>query len=128
MAFKDEFKTFILKGNVLDLAIAVVIGGAFGKIVTAMVNGLVMPLVSYVLPSGEWQTWVVGKFHLGGILAALVDFLVIALVIFLILIKGVGKLKKKQDEAPAPVMKECPFCLEQIPDAATRCKFCTSQL
>lgn len=128
MAFKDEFKAFILKGNVLDLAIAVVIGGAFGKIVTAMVNGLVMPLVSYVLPGGAWQTWVVGKFQVGLILAALVDFVVIALVIFLVLIKGVGKLHKKKEAPPAPEMKECPFCLEQVLAAATRCKFCTSQL
>lgn len=130
MSFKDEFKAFIMKGNVVDLAIAVVIGGAFGKIVSAFVEGLVMPLVGYVLPKGDWQAWAVGKFQIGKVLGATVDFTVIALVIFLVLVKGLGALaRKKEEEAPAaPATRECPLCLEQVPAAAKRCRHCTGDL
>ena len=130
MSLKDEFKAFIMKGNVIDLAVAVVVGGAFGKIVTAFVDGIVMPLVSYVLPANiKWEEWVLGKFRLGAVLGATVNFLIIALVIFLVLIKLLGKFMKKE-EAPAlpPSTKECPACLEQVAIKATRCKYCTSQL
>jgi len=132
MSFKDDFKAFIMKGNVVDLAIAVVIGGAFGKIVTAFVSGIVMPLVSYVLPKGDWQAWTLGKFEIGKVLGAAVDFVIIALVIFLVLVKGLGALsslkKKEADVAEAPTTKECPYCLEQIPLAARKCKHCTSEV
>ena len=127
MSLKDEFKTFILKGNVVDLAIAVVVGAAFGKIVTAFVDGVVMPLVTYVLPANiKWEEWVLGKFRIGAVLGASVNFLIIALVVFLVLIKFLGKFMKK--EVAAPTTKECPACLEQVPLKATRCKYCTSQL
>jgi len=129
MSVKDEFKAFIMKGNVVDLAIAVVIGGAFGKIVSAFVSGVVMPLVSYVLPKGDWQVWTLGKFEIGKVLAAGVDFIIIALVVFFVLVKGVSalaSLKKKEEIAEAPTTKECPYCLEQIPLAAKKCKHCTS--
>lgn len=129
MAIKDEFKAFIMKGNIVDLAVAVVIGGAFGKIVSAFVEGLVMPLVGLVLPKGEWQTFMVGKFAVGKVLGATVDFLIIALVVFLVLVKGIGALaRRKEEEAPAPTTRECPACLEQVALAATRCKHCTSPL
>lgn len=124
----SDFKDFIAKGNVLDLAVAVVIGGAFGKIVTALVGGLVMPLVGYVLPKGDWQAWAVGKFQIGPVLGAAVDFLLIALVVFLVFVKGFGSLKKKEEAAAAPETKTCPACLEEVPKAATRCKHCTSQV
>ena len=129
MSMKDEFKTFIVKGNVIDLAVAVVVGGAFGKIVTAFVDGLVMPLVTYVLPANiKWEEWVLGKFRVGAVLGATVNFLIIALVIFLVLIKFLGKFMKKGEVPAAPTTKECPACLEQVPLKATRCKHCTSQL
>lgn len=130
MSLKDEFKTFIMKGNVVDLAIAVVVGGAFGKIVTAFVDGIVMPLVTMVLPANiKWEEWVLGKFRIGSVLGATVNFLIIALVIFLVLIKFLGRFMKKEEAAPAaPTTKECPACLEQVPLKATRCKYCTSQL
>ena len=101
MSMKDEFKAFVMKGNVVDLAIAVVVGGAFGKIITAFVDGIVMPLVTYVLPANiKWEEWILGKF-----------------------------VKKEEAAAPAePTTKECPACLEQVPLKATRCKHCTSQL
>ena len=127
MSLKDEFKAFIMKGNVVDLAIAVVVGAAFSKIVSAFVDGIVMPLVSYVLPANiKWEEWVIGKFRIGAVLGATVDFLIIALVIFLVLVKFLGRFMKKQ--AAAPTTKECPFCLEQVPLKATRCKHCTSQI
>jgi large conductance mechanosensitive channel len=127
MSMKDEFKAFIMKGNVVDLAIAVVIGGAFGKIITAFVDGIVMPLVTMVLPANiKWEEWVLGKFRIGTVLGATVNFLIIALVIFLVLIKFLGKFIKKEEAAPTT--KECPACLEQVPLKATRCKHCTSQL
>lgn len=127
MSLRDEFKAFIMKGNVVDLAIAVVIGAAFAKIVSAFVDGIVMPMVSYVLPANiKWEEWVIGKFRIGAVLGATVDFLIIALVIFLVLVKFLGRFMKK--EAAAPTTKECPFCLEQVPLKATRCKHCTSQI
>jgi large conductance mechanosensitive channel len=130
MSLKDEFKTFIMKGNVVDLAIAVVVGGAFGQIVTAFVDGIVMPLVTMVLPANiKWEEWVIGTFRIGSVLGATVNFLIIALVIFLVLIKFLGRFMKKEEAAAAvPTTKECPACLEQVPLKATRCKYCTSQL
>jgi large conductance mechanosensitive channel len=126
---KDEFKAFIMKGNVIDLAVAVVVGGAFGKIVTAFVDGMVMPLVTYVLPANiKWEEWVLGKFRIGAVLGASVNFLIIALVIFLVLIKLLGRFIKKEEAPAAPDTRECPACLEQVPLKATRCKHCTSQL
>lgn len=128
MSMKDEFKAFVLKGNVVDLAVAVVVGAAFGKIVSAFVDGIVMPMVSYVLPSGDWQAWTLGKLKIGTVLGATVDFLIIALVVFLILVKLLGSLTKKPKAPEASTTKECPACLEQVPLKASRCKHCTSQL
>ncbi|WP_243383569.1 large conductance mechanosensitive channel protein MscL [Geothrix alkalitolerans] len=129
MSLKDEFKAFIMKGNVVDLAIAVVVGGAFGKIVTAFVDGLVMPLVSYVLPANiKWEEWILGKFRIGSVLGATINFLIIALVVFLVLVKFLGRFMKKEEAPAVPTTKECPACLEQVPLKATRCKHCTSQL
>lgn len=135
MSLREEFKAFVLRGNVIDLAVAVVIGGAFGKIVTAFVEGIVMPLVGFVLPAkGPWQSFMVGPFAVGRVLGEVVSFLAIAGVIFLILVKGLGalsKLKKKEEAeaAPeAPATKTCPECLETVPAAAKRCRHCTSVL
>jgi len=128
MSFTQEFKSFVARGNVVDLAVAVVLGGAFGKIVTAFVSGLIMPLVSYVLPKGDWQTLVVGKFQVGALLGAVIDFLLIALVVFLVFVKGIASLTRKPEAPAPPPTKPCPRCLEAVPKAATRCKFCTSEL
>ena len=131
MSLKDEFKAFIMKGNVVDLAVAVVVGGAFGKIVTAFVDGIVMPLVSYVLPANiKWEEWVLGKFRVGAVLGATVNFLIIAMVIFLVLVKLLEKVTNRKEDVPLLTVtnKECPACLEQVPLKATRCKHCTSAL
>ena len=79
MSLKDAFETFVMKGNVVDLAVAVVVGAAFAKIVTAFVDGIVMPMVTYVLPANiKWEEWVLGKFRIGAVLGATVNFLIIA--------------------------------------------------
>jgi large conductance mechanosensitive channel len=130
MSILQEFKAFVAKGNVVDLAVAVVVGGAFGEIVKAFVSGIVMPLVSYVLPANmAWEQWTVGKLRIGLVLGAGLNFLIIAGVVFLFLVKLVGILMKRKDEAvAASTTKTCPECLETVPVAAKRCKFCTSQL
>jgi large conductance mechanosensitive channel len=141
MSFLSDFKTFAFKGNVVDLAVGVVIGGAFGKIVTALVSDIVMPTVSLVLPSGDWRASgmvlrqaadpkdnVVLKY--GDLAGAIVDFLIVALVLFLVVSKIV-KAAETRFGGPtpaAPTTKECPYCLESIPLKATRCKACTSSL
>jgi large conductance mechanosensitive channel len=142
MAFIEDFKKFAFKGNVVDLAVGVVIGGAFGKIVSALVSDLVMPIVALVLPSGDWRkSGAVLKtaaepkdnvvLNYGDFIGSVLDFFVVALVLFLIvsrIIKAAeGRLKKPDDGTP-PAVKECPACCETVPAKATRCKFCTSEL
>ena len=142
MAFIEDFKKFAFKGNVVDLAVGVVIGGAFGKIVSALVSDLVMPVVALALPSGDWRkSGVVLKhaadpkdnvvFAYGDFIGAVLDFFVVALVLFIIvsrIIKAAEQRFQKPAEAPAPTTKECPACCEQVALQATRCKFCTSEL
>ena len=141
MAFIDDFKKFAFKGNVVDLAVGVVIGAAFGKIVTAIVSDLVMPIVSLVLPGGDWRAngWVLREaadpknnvvIKYGDFLGAILDFFVVALALFLIvsrIIKAAEGRFTKPGEAP-PATKECPACCEIVPAKATRCKYCTSNL
>jgi large conductance mechanosensitive channel len=122
-----EFKEFINKGNVVDLAVAVVIGGAFGKIVSAMVSDLVMPLVNAVIPQGDWRKWEVSPLHfrLGDFMGTLVDFTNVAFVVFIVMVKVVGAVNRK---TAAPETRQCPECLEPVPKAARRCRACTSVL
>jgi large conductance mechanosensitive channel len=123
MKVLKEFKEFINKGNVVDLAVAVVIGGAFGKIVSAIVADLVMPFVNAVMPQGDWRKWEVTPLHfrVGDFLGTLVDFTIVAFVIFIVMVKLVGTVNRKP-----PATKECPECLEMVPKAAKRCRACTS--
>jgi large conductance mechanosensitive channel len=127
-----EFKEFIMKGNVMDLAVAVIIGGAFGKIISSLVNDILMPLIGLILGGVNFTALAVtlgdAKLTYGNFIQALIDFLIIALVIFL-LVKGLNKLTKKPAPAPAePTTKECPHCFTTIPIKATRCPNCTSEL
>lgn len=141
MSLVADFKKVAFKGNVVDLAVGVIIGGAFGKIVSAVVADLIMPVVALALPTGDWRANgfvmrhaadpkddVVLKY--GDFLGTVLDFFVVALVLFLVLSKllkaAEAHLVKKEEEAPAT--KTCTFCLETIPKAATRCKACTSEL
>jgi large conductance mechanosensitive channel len=127
-----EFKAFILRGNVMDLAVAVIIGGAFGKIVSSLVSDILMPVIGLILGGVDFSglAFTIGnaKVTYGNFINNIIDFTIIALVIFL-MIKFLDNLKKK----PAPVVadpttKECPRCFSTIPIKATRCPHCTSEL
>jgi large conductance mechanosensitive channel len=127
-----EFKAFVMRGNVMDLAVAVIIGGAFGKIISSLVNDIIMPLIGLIIGgidfSGLAFTLGSAKVTYGNFINNIIDFLIIALVIFL-MIKFIDNLKKK----PAPIVaepttKECPRCFTTIPIKATRCPNCTSEL
>ena len=123
-----EFKDFAMKGNVLDLAVAVVLGAAFNKVVTAVVEIFLNPIIE-ALPKIEdgGSAWTA---PLVSFAAVVVEFLLTALVLFLI-VKAANKAKslKKKEEAPAePTTKKCPFCLSEIDIKATRCPHCTSEL
>jgi large conductance mechanosensitive channel len=128
-----EFKEFIMRGNVLDMAIGVIIGGAFGKIVGSLVNDILMPLVGLALGGvnfSEQASTVNGvDIHWGLFIQTVIDFLIIAFVIFVI-IKAANNMKKAPAPAPAaePATKECPHCFSAISIKATRCPNCTSQI
>ena len=121
----NEFKDFLLKQNVVALAIAVVVGTALNTLVKAVVDDFIMPIVVAIGPGGDWQTatWNVGpvRFGVGDFLAAVINFLIIGLVAW-----RISKLFIKP-EADAP-KKDCPYCRQSINAAATRCPHCTSQL
>ena len=125
----DEFKAFAFKGNVDDLAVAVILGGAFGKVVTAVVEIFLNPILEALPKTPEGGTGFVGS--LISFAAVVVEFLLTALILFAI-IKAMNKakdLKKKEEEAPAePTTKVCPFCQSEISIKATRCPNCTSEL
>jgi large conductance mechanosensitive channel len=137
--FFSDFKTFAFKGNAVDLAVGVVIGAAFGKIVTALVSDLVMPLVALVMPSGDWRTSGLVLRHAadpkdnvilkwGDFVGAVLDFFLVATVLFLVVSKLVKTAEGRLLKPAAATTKPCPFCLETVPLAATRCKACTSTL
>lgn len=132
--FLNEFKEFISKGNVLDLAVGVIIGGAFGSIVSALTDNIIQPLINCI-GGAEVQ----GKIHLvgdnyidyGAFISAIINFIIMAFVIFLI-VKAVNKAmtigKKTAEEEPAPTTKECPFCKTEIHIDAVKCPNCTADI
>jgi large conductance mechanosensitive channel len=128
----DGFKKFLLRGNVVDLAVAVVIGAAFGAIVTAFVSAFITPLVGVVTgAAGDFRakSFRVAdvEFPYGQFVDATIRFVIIAAVVYFFVVKPVQRLMdrfKTEPEAESPV-KECPECLSKIPEAATRCAFCT---
>ena len=128
MSLAKEFREFAAKGNVIDLAVGVVMGQAFGKIVSSMVSDLFMPVVGAVLPGGDWREFTVTPLNLkiGSVLGASLDFLVVSLVLFLVTVKVMGTLKKKPADGGPPATKKCTECLEDIPFEAKRCRACTS--
>jgi large conductance mechanosensitive channel len=139
-----EFKDFIARGNVVDLAVAVVIGAAFGAIVTSLVNDIIMPPIGYLLGGVDFASLFISingqsypsiaaaksagaaTINYGLFIQTVINFLIIALVIFFI-IKAINAMKKPAP-APAPSTKDCPYCKTAIPLAASRCPNCTSQL
>jgi large conductance mechanosensitive channel len=124
-----EFKEFAIRGNVMDLAVAVIIGGAFGKIVTSLVNDLLMPLIGLMLGGINFseQAFTVGGAMIkwGAFVQSIIDFVIIAFVIFL-LVRAMNRLKRK--EPTTPTTKECQYCFSTIPLKAIRCPNCTSEL
>ena len=121
-----DFRNFLMKENFVALALAVVLGGAVGKVVQAVVDDFIMPIVGRVTPSGDWQkaTWDVGsmKFGVGDFVSVLVNFIIIAFVVW-----RISKLLEKP-AAPAPTSRKCQYCRMDVDEAATRCPHCTSQL
>lgn len=145
--FTDEFKEFISRGNVVDMAVGVIIGGAFGKIVNSLVEDIVMPMIGMLLGNidfnnifialdgADYSTYEQAKeagaaIGIGAFINNVVNFLVIALVIFIV-IKQFNNMKdklKKPEEAEAPSTKICPYCKSEVNIEASRCPHCTSEL
>jgi large conductance mechanosensitive channel len=125
-----EFKDFAMRGNVMDLAVAVIIGGAFGKIISSLVSDILMPLIGLILGglnfSGLSITFGNAVITYGAFIQAIVDFLIVAFVIFM-LVRTMNNMKKPEPAAE-PTTKECPHCFSTISIKATRCPNCTSQL
>jgi large conductance mechanosensitive channel len=141
-----EFKEFAVRGNVLDLAIGVIIGAAFGKIVSSLVDDIIMPPIGLILGRVDFASLFIslnGKpyaslaqakaagaptLNYGLFLNAVLSFLIVAFVVFLI-VREFNKMRRGEEKpAAAPVVKECPYCLSSIPIKATRCPHCTSEL
>jgi large conductance mechanosensitive channel len=127
----QDFKKFALKGNLVDLALAVVIGGAFGNVVNSLVKNVVMPLLSYVMPDTEgYRNWKVGKVEIGLFLGEVLNFLVITGALYLVVVKIVGTIgRATSPRTPGePADKPCPYCLSTIPFKAVKCAHCTADL
>lgn len=131
--FFNEFKTFALRGNVMDLAVGMIIGSAFTAIVTSLKDNFIQPILDFVTHThtAEYYTKEILLGYLSAFISAIINFIIIAFVLFL-LIKGMNTLmalgKKKEEEPAAPTTKICPFCKSEIPIGATRCAHCTSKL
>ena len=147
--FFEEFKAFALKGNVVDMAVGVIIGGAFGAIVKSLIDDIIMPLLGLIIKA-DFTNWgiVLGDnpenlapgaaaeagltvFYYGKFISAVVYFILIALAIFIViraLRKAEEKAKKKEEPAPEKKSRLCPYCKQEVADDATRCPHCTSEL
>lgn len=128
-----EFREFVMRGNVLDLAVAVIIGAAFGKIITSLVNDILTPLIGLVMGGVNFSGLAIqvrdAAITYGNFIQAIIDFLIVALVIFLI-VKAANNMKRKEKNIPPsePTTKVCGYCFTTIPIKATRCPNCTSEL
>ncbi|HLH05135.1 MAG TPA: large conductance mechanosensitive channel protein MscL [Bryobacteraceae bacterium] len=129
------FKAFMLRGNVLDLAVAVVMGAAFGAVVTALVKDLLTPLIAAIVGKPDFSgiafTINNSKFLIGDFINALISFLLIGAAVYFFVVLPVNKLMariKRGEHPPDPTTKICPECLSEIPIAARRCRFCTVEL
>ena len=153
MKFIKEFKDFAMKGNVMDMAVGLVIGGAFQSIIKSLVEDIIMPFTALFTGSVDYTNWVIevstAQIRIGSFITALINFLILALSIFLALkvVNGInnrlermnkeveGKLakklkkgKKKEEVVVEPETKTCPYCLSEVKYKATRCPHCTSEL
>ena len=141
-----DFRAFIVRGNVLDLAVAVIIGAAFGKIVSSFVNDIIMPPVGLLLGNVDFSSLYLNlsptqyptfadalaagapTINYGAFISTVIDFLIVSGMIFLI-VRAVQRLESlRAAESPPPTTKDCPHCISTIPLKATRCPYCTSQL
>ena len=129
-----EFKEFAMKGNVVDMAIGVIIGGAFGNIVTSLVNDIFTPLIACIFGDVDFTSIAIHlkgegenaiTLNIGNFLQVVFNFLIVAICLFSV-VKAMNKLKKPAPEGPAPRL--CPYCKSEIAEDATRCPHCTSQL
>lgn len=137
MGLVKEFREFAVKGNAIDMAVGIIIGAAFGKIVSSLVNDVLMPPLGLLLGRMDFSNLAVTLYEktatapavtlrYGLFINAIVDFVIVAFVVFM-MVKQVNRLKREAPPA-SPTTKECPFCLAQIPVKATRCGHCTSNL
>jgi large conductance mechanosensitive channel len=140
-----EFKEFAMRGNVLDMAIGIIIGGAFGKIVSSMVSDILMPPLGLLLGKVDFSSLFINlsgqpypsltaakaagapTVNYGVFLQTVLDFVIIAFAIFL-LVRQINRLMRKPEAPPAPTTRDCPHCLSTIPIKATRCAHCTSEV
>jgi large conductance mechanosensitive channel len=139
MGMMREFKEFAMRGNVVDMAVGIVIGGAFGKIVSSLVNDVIMPPIGVLLGNVDFASLAItlkGKtaeaeavtVKYGVFINTVLDFVIVAFAIFMV-IKQMNRLKRKEEAPPpAPTTRECPKCFSTIPIKATRCPNCTSEL
>jgi large conductance mechanosensitive channel len=138
MSVWKEFRDFAFKGNVVDLAIGVIVGGAFGKVVTATVGDIIMPVISLILPNGEWRKAAITlrelppdgpendvRLLLGDLASVFVDFMIVGFALFL-LVRTINSIERMRPHEPTN--RECPQCLEKVAYHAKRCKYCTSEL
>jgi len=143
MGMMKEFREFAVKGNVMDLAVAVVIGGAFGKIVTSFVDDILMPPLGVLIGKHDFSDYFVtlspghydsvaqakaagaATLNYGLFISTIINFLIIAFAIFLVM-RYMNKLMRKPAEVATPNLRDCPECLSPIPNNAKRCKFCSS--
>jgi large conductance mechanosensitive channel len=130
----QDFKAFLLRGNVVDLAVAVVIGAAFGAVVTALVSDFITPIIAAIAGQQDFSTLEFtindSTFRYGHFLNALIAFLVIAAAVFFLVVVPINKLmqRSRREPAPDPTIKKCPECLSDIPAEARRCAFCTAEV
>ena len=139
MGMAKEFKEFAMRGNVVDMAVGIIIGGAFGKIVTSLVNDVIMPPVGLILGNVDFTQLSITlqdkteeaeavAINYGQFINTVLDFVIVAFCIFMV-IKAMNRMKRKEEDAPKEATtKDCPSCCSSIPIKATRCPHCTSEL
>lgn len=139
MSMMKEFREFAMRGNVIDMAVGIIIGGAFGKIVASLVTDVIMPPIGMLLGKVDFSKLAITlqakteeaeavQINYGTFINVVINFIIVAFVIFIV-IRQMNKLKKQEAPAPAePTTKACSFCQSDIPIKATRCPNCTSQL
>ena len=134
-SFAKEFKAFALKGNMIDLAVGVIIGAAFGRVVSSLVDHVLMPLLAAAGAGGKgYESWSYtlngSEIKYGQFIGAIINFVIIAAVIFVIIVKLLGSVVKRvtPPASSEPTQKECPLCLSTIPIKARKCSHCTADL